>query len=218
MTAERAGIYNSRFMKTLGNEQIDAYLKNGLFKVSYYKRNAVLHLQSEVCEKLELILWGSVAVERIDESGGLLNVTEFLRDDLIGGNLIFSKKALYPMTITVKQDSAILEISKDTMFKLLSSYPDFLRVYLEYASDNANILAVKISHYIKRPLRESIITFLNHERIKQRSNHIVLNMTKKALAEKIGVQRTSLSRELLKMKRDGLVLYDEVSITLLKIG
>ena len=36
------------------------------------------------------------------------------------------------------------------------------------------------------------------------------------LAEKIGVQRTSLSRELAKMREDGLVVFDEKSITLLK--
>ena len=43
-----------------------------------------------------------------------------------------------------------------------------------------------------------------------------LNTTKKALAEKFGVQRTSLSRELAKMKKDGLIDYDVKTITLLK--
>jgi DNA-binding transcriptional regulator LsrR (DeoR family) len=41
-------------------------------------------------------------------------------------------------------------------------------------------------------------------------------MTKKALADKIGVQRTSLSRELSKMKKDGLIECDSESITILK--
>ena len=50
----------------------------------------------------------------------------------------------------------------------------------------------------------------------QKSNRIKLNTTKKSLAEKIGVQRTSLSRELAKMRDDGLILFDTDSITLLK--
>ena len=40
-------------------------------------------------------------------------------------------------------------------------------------------------------------------------------MTKKVLADKIGVQRTSLSRELSKMKNDGLIDFDSESITIL---
>ncbi|HPE16011.1 MAG TPA: helix-turn-helix domain-containing protein, partial [Oscillospiraceae bacterium] len=41
------------------------------------------------------------------------------------------------------------------------------------------------------------------------------SMTKKALAERIGVQRTSLSRELAKMRDDGLIKFDIDSIELL---
>ena len=40
-------------------------------------------------------------------------------------------------------------------------------------------------------------------------------MTKQTLADKIGVQRTSLSRELSKMRNDGLIKYDSKSITIL---
>jgi CRP-like cAMP-binding protein len=50
----------------------------------------------------------------------------------------------------------------------------------------------------------------------QNSNRIQLGITKKALAERIGVQRTSLSRELAKMKADGLIDFDDKTITLLK--
>jgi DNA-binding transcriptional regulator LsrR (DeoR family) len=41
-------------------------------------------------------------------------------------------------------------------------------------------------------------------------------MTKKALAEKIGVQRTSLSRELQKMRNEGVLLLESGFITILK--
>ena len=40
-------------------------------------------------------------------------------------------------------------------------------------------------------------------------------LTKKELADRIGVQRTSLSRELQKMKNEGLLEYDKSSISVL---
>jgi Mn-dependent DtxR family transcriptional regulator len=42
-------------------------------------------------------------------------------------------------------------------------------------------------------------------------------MTKKELAEKIGVQRPSLSRELNKMRKDGLLTYDSKQITIMDV-
>ena len=50
--------------------------------------------------------------------------------------------------------------------------------------------------------------FLDVEAKRQKSNRIRLTMSKKALADKMGVQRTSLSRELSRMRRDGLILFD----------
>lgn len=120
------------------------------------------------------------------------------------------------MTVTAKEPTVILEISKERLFKLFTVHQRFLEKYLEIVSDHVTILGDRIKHYVNRTIRESVISFLEYESKKQNTNRIKLKMTKKALAEKIGVQRTSLSRELAKMKRDGLILYDADSITLLK--
>jgi DNA-binding transcriptional regulator LsrR (DeoR family) len=59
------------------------------------------------------------------------------------------------------------------------------------------------------------MSYLDYELKKQNGNIVKLSITKKALAEKIGVQRTSLSRELAKMRDDGLIKFDIDSIELL---
>jgi CRP/FNR family transcriptional regulator, dissimilatory nitrate respiration regulator len=128
---------------------------------------------------------------------------------------MFSKNPYYPMTVTAKDATLILEINKTRLFQLFSDNHDFLKSYLEYVSDHTVILGDRIKHYVNRTIRESIISYLDCESKKQNSNIIKLNMTKKALAERIGVQRTSLSRELAKMREDGLIEYTPVSISLL---
>ena len=45
-----------------------------------------------------------------------------------------------------------------------------------------------------------------------------MNISKKELAERLGVQRTSLSREVNKMKNDGLLEYNARTITLKNIN
>lgn len=209
-------IKNTVLTKSLSDEEILTNLKNGNFKVTSYTKNSVIHFDGEACNKLEIILSGKVVIDRIDESGGLLTISEFYKDDILGGNLLFSKNPSYPMTISTQLATDILEIDKEALFELFRNNSVFLRTYLEFTSDHAYILGDKIKHYVNKTIRECLMSYLDYESKKQNSNHIKLNITKKALAEKIGVERTSLSRELGKMRDEGLILFDKDSITLLK--
>lgn len=109
----------------------------------------------------------------------------------------------------------LLEIDREALFELFCSNPSFLRTYLEFVSDRVFILGDKIKHYINKTIRESIINYLEYESKKQNTRRVKLDISKKALAEKFGVQRTSLSRELAKMRDDGLITFDRDTITLL---
>jgi len=202
-------------IKSIKPEEIESYLSEGSCNITEYGKNNIVHFVGEVCSKLEIILSGKVVIERIDESGNLMTIADFYGGDVLGGNIMFSKNPYYPMTVTAKDATLILEINKTRLFQLFSDNHDFLKSYLEYVSDHTVILGDRIKHYVNRTIRESIISYLDCERKKQNSNIIKLNMTKKALAERIGVQRTSLSRELAKMREDGLIEYTPVSISLL---
>ena len=205
-------------IKSINAQEIDSYMTEGSSKIIQYGKNNIVHFVGEVCLKLEVILSGKVVIERIDESGNLMTIAEFFGGDVLGGNLMFSKNPYYPMTVTAKEATLILEINKDRLFCLFTDNHEFLRSYLEYVSDHTVILGDRIKHYVNRTIRESIVSYLDYECKKQNSNIIRLSMTKKALAERIGVQRTSLSRELTKMREDGLIKYDSESIEIIDRG
>lgn len=202
-------------MRSVSVEDINSCFMDGNFKISTYGKNNIVHFVGEACVKLEIILSGKVAVEHIDESGNLMAIAEFYADEILGGNLLFSKNPHYPMTITAKEPTVVLEISKGRLFELFSDNHDFLKSYLEFVCDHATILGDRIKHYANRTIRECVMNYLEYERKKQNSNQIYLGITKKAWAERIGVQRTSLSRELAKMRGDGLIRYTSQYIELL---
>lgn len=202
-------------LRALSTEEIHSGLCAGSFRICSYHKNSIVHFSGDTCSKLEIILSGNIVVERIDESGNLMTIAEFFGDDILGGNLLFSKNPYYPMTITARQPASILEIEKERLFTLFSDNHDFLRRYLEYVSDHVVILGDRIKHYVNKTIRESLMSYFDYERKNQQSDNIRLTITKKALAEKIGVQRTSLSRELAKMEKDGLILFNKDSITVL---
>jgi len=201
-------------VKSFDTNQLASLLQAKGNKVNSYEKNNIVHFVGEVCENLEIILSGEVVVERIDESGKLMTIAEFFNGDILGGNLLFSKNPYYPMTVTAKKATIILEISKIQLFDLFAGSLDFLKSYLEYISDHSVILGDRIKHYVNRTIRECIMSYLDYESKKQDSNTIKMEITKKALAERIGVQRTSLSRELARMRDEGLIEFNSNSIKL----
>ena len=208
-------IENTTLLSTLPSDYIKLHLANGNFKVKTYTKNSIIHFEGDHCFKLEIVLTGKVVVARIDESGNLLTIAEFFQNDILGGNLMFSKNPYFPMTSTALEESVILEIEKNLLFTLLSESPVFLKAYLKFVADHTFILGDKIKHYVNKTIRECVLGFLDYESKHQNSNKVILNMTKQTLADKIGVQRTSLSRELSKMRNEGLIEYDSKSITIL---
>ncbi len=204
------------FFDSLSDDELRTHQKNGNFKIGTYKKNVVVHIEGEPCHNLEIILSGKIVIERIDKSGNLLTVSEFNPDDIIGGSLLYSKHPRYPMTVSTQLPTKILEMESEFLFNSLLHNSALLRTYLELISDHATILGNTIKHYVKTSIRESLLSYLRYESKNQNSKTIKLPLTKKALAEKIGVQRTSLSRELAKLKKEGFIEFNRDSISLLK--
>jgi CRP/FNR family transcriptional regulator, dissimilatory nitrate respiration regulator len=90
-------------------------------------------------------------------------------------------------------------------------------MFIQSISDKTLLLTDKIKSLTMKTIRQCIIDFLTYEYYIKNSLRIVLGISKKELAERIGVQRPSLLRELNEMRTDGLIEYDAHSITIKNI-
>lgn len=194
--------------KCLTKEESDELFAANNYRVSKYKKGAIIHIQNEKPHTLDLILVGAVVVQRIDKDGNVLTISELTNGELIGLNLLFSQKSYYPMTITAKIDTTIFHIKKGIIRELCMKNKEFLLLILEYLSDRSVYLTDKIKMIGAKSIRQMLIEFLTYEYYIQGSSKIKLPMTKKEMAEKFGIQRTSLSRELQKMREEGLIDFD----------
>lgn len=215
MLQDMPDIRKMRLLDSIETETLYQYLLDGHFIIRRFGEGSIVHFSGETCQHLEIILRGKVAVERIDEEGGLLVIAEFAAGDILGGNLLFSSQPYYPMMISAKESTVILQIPADHLFSMFTENERFLRRYLEYVADHATLLSGYLKDHVNLRIRQSVMNFLNYEYTRQKSKMIELHMTKKALAEKIGVQRTSLSRELAHMRDEGLIRFDARYIEIL---
>lgn len=201
--------------KELSLKDINELITDDSFNTKTYKKNSVIYFQNEKCTTLDIVLKGIISVQGIDDKGSYISISDFNMCDVIGGNLLFSHKNFYPMMVLAKTDATILHIKKDLILKLCQSNTSFLINFLQALSDKTLILTEKIKTLSFKSIRQCIIDYLIYEKYIQKSNIIKLTLTKKQLAEKFGVQRPSLSRELNKMRKEGLITYDAYSIEIL---
>lgn len=198
----------SLLFRHLTDIEIEELFHENNYRIGKYVKDSVIYFQNEKCSTLDVLLSGSILVQSISENGNILTVSEFTRGDIIGLNLLFSQRSFYPMTIISKSDSIIFHLKKEIILELSMKNKDFLLSLLQYLSDRTVFLTDKIKLISSKSIRQLIIEFLTFEYHAQGNSKIKLSMTKKELAERFGIQRTSLSRELQKMREEGLVEYD----------
>lgn len=200
---------------SLEPDLLQTMLNDPRCRVKEYVQRQVIHLEGENCREAELILTGEISIERISEQGHLLLIAQFGPGDLLGGNLLFSGNARYPMTVTARRDSAVLALNSDLLLDMMLGSRDFLLAFLATISDNTSVLSRKIRQTVHRSIRSRLMEYIKLQAKQQGSSRIRLTMSKRELAETFGIQRTSLSRELRRMKQSGLIDYDSQTITLL---
>ncbi|WP_138206620.1 Crp/Fnr family transcriptional regulator [Haloimpatiens lingqiaonensis] len=209
---------NIDLFKELDREDIFKLFTIHSYNIKSYKKNAVIYFQNEKCTTFDIVLKGTISVQGIDDKGNYISISDFTIGNMIGGNLLFSHKNFYPMMVLSKTEATILHLKKDLILKLCQSNANFLTKFLQSLSDKTLILTDKIKSLSFKSLRQCIVDFLIYESHTQKSNKIKLKLTKKELSERFGVQRTSLSRELNKMRKDGLIEYDAHYITIININ
>lgn len=198
-------------IELLKNVRID--FKNIIKK---FTNNQIVYSEDECLDSVGIILEGEIIITTSTINGFEFEITKLVKGSVFGDNLIFNNIAKLPGTIICKKDCKIMFIEKKEFIKSLENNHTFLENYLKY---NA-IRNIEHQHKIKllgQPsIREKILFFLKEEMKRQQTNKITLPMNKENLAIYLGLNRPSLSRELIRMKNDGLIRYDKKTITYLK--
>ncbi|MDD4493696.1 MAG: Crp/Fnr family transcriptional regulator [Eubacteriales bacterium] len=184
------------------------------YRISRYDKGQIIHLQNEQCNSMGIILDGRVSVQKIDENGSILKISVFLGGDILGANLIFSNRNFYPMTVVAESKSVVLHLYKELILELSQKNVGFMIRLMTAISDRTLVLTDKIDAISFKSIRQRVLDYLKYECYLQKSNTITPGISKKDFADRLGVQRTSLSRELNKMKKDGLIEYNARTITL----
>lgn len=176
---------------------------------SYTKGQYIYHC-GEIVKDVCLVLSGSVQIENIDVLGNksILGISQ-------AGDIFAESYACIPeqpllVDVIAREDTDILFIHVPTLFEDGNScgYGAKMIQNLLRISSKKNVhLSMRIFHSAPKTIRARLISYFSEQIAVQGSDHIRIPLDRQQLADYLGVERTALSKELGKMRDEGLLTF-----------
>ena len=195
------------------NVNIDKY-KNKLVRRKY-KKNSLVFSEGEICNHLGIIISGQLTISTLSSSNEYI-INTLNRNDMFGDTLLFKKNKEYLGDGIVTIDCEILLIEKELLLELFKEQ-EFLLNYLELNAEKNATVRNRLKLYSQKTISDRILFYLNSETKKLKTNIIPI-LSKEDLAMKLNIPRPSLSRELIKLKEQGIINYNKNLIELKKLA
>lgn len=172
---------------------------------SAFKKDELLALQDEPCNRLIILLSGSVKGEMVDPSGKMIKVEDIEAPNPLAILFLFGEQNRFPVQVTAREKVTALVISRPSVLRMLSMNATLLKNYLDISANFASRLSQKLHFMSFRTIRQKLALYILDLSRKAKSDKVELDKTKSAIAEYFGVSRPSLERELTNMQRDQLI-------------
>ncbi len=179
-------------------------------KVKKYGKDQYIYHVGQIVTDVCLVLTGSVQVENVDVVGNNSILGKVLRGDIFAES--YACIPNQPILVAVKACEAteILFISVPALFSADNSCGHGAKLVqnLLRASSRKNLsLSMRIFHTAPKTIRGRLVSYFSEQVSVQGSNDIKIPLDRQQLADYLGVERTALSKELGKMRDDGMLTF-----------
>ncbi len=201
-------------LQELPAETLTRHISANHIRLRRYHKGATVHQQNQHCTTLDFVVAGSLAAYALSENGSAMGMFTFKKGGLIGANLLFGDRNEYPLTIYSISACTLLQVDHDAILEFLHDYR-FTMGFVRALSLNSQGMNQRIARMTLSTLRDNLLAYLRNQSLLQGTQSVTLPISKKQLADFLGVQRPSLFRELKKLKDEGLIEIHNRDITLL---
>jgi CRP-like cAMP-binding protein len=164
-----------------------------------YKKGKTIASRGDTCEKLMVLINGSVRGEMIDFNGKAIEVETIPAPRPIAPGFIFGKNNFFPVDVVADQDIIVLSIPKPSLVQLIQLNKTVLNNYLDIISNRAYFLSERLWFMSFKTIKEKFAHYIFTLK-KPGENKIVLPKNQQELSEFFGVSRPSLARVISEME------------------
>ena len=182
------------------------------YHIGSFKKGSIVAFEGENLKHIGIVLSGSVDMVKEDLWGGKTMLVRTRKDELFGETFACGEDNLSVVTFQVSEDARILFLPFDRVMHSCTMACRFHHQLIEnmvhiIANKNRDLMR-KVEVVSKRSIREKLLTYLSIQAQVQGSRYFEIPLGRLELAEYLCVDRSALTRELAKMKEEGLIDFD----------
>ncbi|MDK2865787.1 MAG: hypothetical protein PWP38_102 [Clostridiales bacterium] len=188
-------------------------------RIYAYEKGETIATYEDAFLGLGIVLEGIVLVAKESLAGNRMIMSVLRQGDMFGEMACFSPNPKWPANISAQTESNILFISPERVISqcehLCSGHQQLIRNLLRIMSTKAMLLNRKVDYLTLKTLRGKLCAFLMEEHRRCGSMLFMLQMNRDEIADFLNVTRPSVSRELGKMRDEGLIDYHKATFKIL---
>jgi CRP-like cAMP-binding protein len=182
------------------------------YHIGTFKKGDIVAFEEENIKHIGILLSGAVDMIKEDLWGNKTMLVRMRKDELFGETFACGSDNLSVVTFMVSEDAKILFLPFDRVMHSCTMACQFHHRLIEnmvhIIADKNRDLMRKVEVVSKRTIREKLLAYLSIQAQIQESRYFEIPLGRVELAEYLCVDRSALTRELAKMKEDGLIDYD----------
>ncbi|MFP5493049.1 Crp/Fnr family transcriptional regulator [Parvimonas sp. G1641] len=179
-----------------------------------YKKNDIIIAENTKIEYFGIITDGRITVSNFDYFGNRNILNVFEKGDSFAEALV-SLEMQIPHEIVSLSNSSIIWIEYKSLSKS-QYYKKILNNFLTIISTKNLILNKKLHILSKRTTREKILEYLsNQKKLLSLDSNFEINLNRNEMADYLALDRSNLSRELGKLKKEGIIDFEKNKFKLL---
>ncbi len=194
--------------KGLSENEIDEILSSVHRRKKDYAAGEVIVHQGDIINHIGIILSGEATGVKYTPEGEEILVSNMGANKIFGDVLSGANGFASPVTVQAQKDCTVLFIDYNRL--VFSDFPATHRVLQnmianishKYFSQNRRMDILML-----KSVRSKILYYLEWQKQRKGGNTFTIDLDRRLLADFLGVERSALSRELSRMKSDGLIDY-----------
>lgn len=185
-------------------------------KVCMYQKNSYIAIGGEPFIGLGLLLTGEATVIKEDLVGNRNIMTVLKAGTIFGEMIAFSGKQAWPASVFAQTPCSVIFLPPDKIVgncaHACASHTQLIKNMLSILSEKALLLNRKVEYLTISSMRAKISTYLLEQYNLTGNKVFNLTLSRNDLADFLNVSRTALSREMGRMRDEGMIEFYRASI------
>lgn len=210
---------NSPLFAGIKAEERKAMLSCIGYHIGTFRKGEIVAFEAENIRHIGIVISGAVDMVKEDLWGNKTMLVRIRKNEIFGETFACGSDSLSVVTFLVSEEAQILFMPFDRVMHSCTMACQFHHRLIEnmvkvIANKNRDLMQ-KVDVVSKRTIREKLLAYLSIQAQQQNSRYFEIPMGRVELAEYLCIDRSALTRELVKMKEDGLIDYDKNSFRIL---